>query len=162
MSKFGGCGASVVAMLWIAGACWSRNDHGKPVVPGTGGVSGSGTGGVAGNGTGGTVGAGGSGTGGTASGGAGGKDAGSPPDAGVCCPPDPLPIDHDSVHMGGAAKDGVCFVTYFAYRSCVTNWRVETDDQGCPILRVDYLDCPQSRNDARPPDTRDAGTTDAD
>jgi hypothetical protein len=32
----------------------------------------------------------------------------------------------------------------------------------CPILRVDYVDCPQSRNDARLPDVRDADASDAD
>lgn len=153
MSKFGGCRAIVVAMFLTAGACSSKGDAGKS--PGTGGASGSGMGGI-GFGAGGT---GGSGIGGNGAGGTGGKDAGSSPDASVCCPPDPLPIVKDSVHLGGAAsRGGVCYVANYPYPSCLTNWRLEADDQGCPILRVDYTDCPQARNDARPPDAHDAAS----
>jgi hypothetical protein len=150
MWKLGGRGAIVATLFLIAGACSSQG--GKSIVPGTGGAGGSGNGGS---------GSGGAGDGGSGSGGSGtgGKDAGLPPDAAVCCPPDPLPITKESAHLGGAAsRDGVCYVTSTVYLSCLSNWRVETDEQGCPILRMDYIDCPQARNDARLPDVHDAAS----
>ena len=50
-----------------------------------------------------------------------------------CCPLDPL--HSGCMDLGGLAQSGCHQVCEFW---CSTNWRVELDDQGCEVWRMDY------------------------
>jgi len=57
----------------------------------------------------------------------------APVGSAVCCPPDA--VRSGSMHLGGQRREGGCFRTHDFW--CSTNWRIEKDDQGCPIWRYD-------------------------
>ncbi len=78
------------------------------------------------------------GTGGAGAGGAGAGGVGGQPV--ICCPPDPVPSS--CMHLGGAAINGMCYEVCDFYGS--SNWRIETDDQGCPFWRYDIGTCPSA------------------
>jgi hypothetical protein len=182
MSKFVSCAAMAFAMFLMAEAC-SSHMPGGGAGGGPGGLGGTSAGGsgAGGTGTGGANGDGGSSLGGSGAGGAGtgglgdaggsgigGTDAGSPTDAVFCCPPDPDPSRFGSatligeVRLGGVGfADGGCGPSFDFF--CTTNWRLETDGQGCAIWRYDIAhDCLSGLADANitPVDAGDAASTD--
>jgi hypothetical protein len=106
-------------------------------------------------------GAGGVGTGGAPAG-TGGRDAGVDADAGPgpCCPTDSV-YPAGCLFMGGSRGTSACGLVCDSV--CITNWRLEKDDQGCPIWRYDLLPGGLSCLDASspPPEAVDAAAVES-
>jgi hypothetical protein len=76
----------------------------------------------------------------------------------ACCPID---TSHSGcTNLGGADRHG-CYITCDFY--CSTNWRVETDDGGCPLWKYDIRKPNPGENDLcwTDFDARDASSEDA-
>jgi hypothetical protein len=72
----------------------------------------------------------------------GDADAGG--DAPACCPPDPGPVFGGCVHLGGMNRYQCHAVCDFW---CSTNWRIERDEGGCEVWRMDYRKPAPGEND---------------
>ncbi|MEA2697893.1 MAG: hypothetical protein QOI66_2164 [Myxococcales bacterium] len=81
------------------------------------------------------------------------SDVESKGDAVVCCPPDPANFT-GCVHLGGTNRFHGCGTVCDFW--CSFNWRIEKDEDGCDVWRMDYRKPDAGENGMCFPD-RDGG-----